>query len=106
MMRPSANPGVSKKFRLSDHLRFPVPPQGDCDIDASTGLSFRFENCWGDDMRPKRPLDAMSRDGRSFYARLALGASSLVLLTACEQNSFVPPPPPKVEVASPVQKPV
>jgi RND family efflux transporter MFP subunit len=57
-------------------------------------------------MRPKRPLDATSRDARFFYARLALGASSLVLLTACEQNTFVPPPPPKVEVAAPVQKPV
>jgi RND family efflux transporter MFP subunit len=28
---------------------------------------------------------------------------SLVLLTGCEQNSFVPPPPPKVEVALPAQ---
>ncbi len=27
-------------------------------------------------------------------------------LSACEQNSFVPPPPPKVEVAVPVQRPV
>jgi RND family efflux transporter MFP subunit len=31
---------------------------------------------------------------------------SLVLLTACEQNTFVPPPPPKVEVALPVQRAV
>ncbi len=29
---------------------------------------------------------------------------SLVLLTACEQNTFVPPPPPKVEVAVPARK--
>src|SRR5437588_748341 len=29
-----------------------------------------------------------------------------LLLTGCEQNTFVPPPPPKVEVAAPVQKPV
>jgi RND family efflux transporter MFP subunit len=29
---------------------------------------------------------------------------SLVLLTGCEQNSFVPPPPPKVEVALPAQR--
>jgi RND family efflux transporter MFP subunit len=29
---------------------------------------------------------------------------SFVLLTGCEQNTFVPPPPPKVEVAAPVQK--
>src|ERR1700724_3149561 len=27
-----------------------------------------------------------------------------VALTACEQNSFVPPPPPKVEVGVPVQR--
>ena len=29
-----------------------------------------------------------------------------VLLTGCEQNTFVPPPPPKVEVAVPVQRAV
>src|SRR5947209_16403012 len=29
-----------------------------------------------------------------------------LLLTGCEQNTFVPPPPPKVEIAAPVQKPV
>ena len=31
-------------------------------------------------------------------------ASAAIALTACEQNTFVPPPPPKVEVATPVQK--
>jgi len=31
---------------------------------------------------------------------------ALVSLSACEQNSFVPPPPPKVDVAVPVQKAV
>jgi RND family efflux transporter MFP subunit len=36
--------------------------------------------------------------------RIPLAAMSLVLLTGCEQNSFVPPPPPKVEVALPVQR--
>jgi RND family efflux transporter MFP subunit len=36
--------------------------------------------------------------------RLALGALSLILLSGCEQNTFVPPPPPKVEVALPVQR--
>lgn len=35
---------------------------------------------------------------------LALGAASLVVLCGCEQNAFVPPPPPKVEVALPVQR--
>jgi RND family efflux transporter MFP subunit len=36
--------------------------------------------------------------------RIPIIAFTLVLLTACEQNTFVPPPPPKVEVAAPVQK--
>jgi RND family efflux transporter MFP subunit len=31
-------------------------------------------------------------------------ASVAITLTACEQNTFVPPPPPKVEVAVPAQK--
>jgi RND family efflux transporter MFP subunit len=43
--------------------------------------------------------------------RLPVGPASaallaLVLLAGCEQNSFVPPPPPKVDVATPVQRPV
>jgi RND family efflux transporter MFP subunit len=29
----------------------------------------------------------------------------MAILSACEQNTFVPPPPPKVEVAAPVQRP-
>jgi RND family efflux transporter MFP subunit len=32
--------------------------------------------------------------------------SAFVALSACEQNSFVPPPPPKVDVALPQQRPV
>src|SRR5438105_12727669 len=35
---------------------------------------------------------------------MPFAALSVVLLTGCEQNSFVPPPPPKVEVALPVQR--
>jgi RND family efflux transporter MFP subunit len=34
---------------------------------------------------------------------VCLAFISIFLLTACEQNSFVPPPPPSVEVATPVQ---
>jgi RND family efflux transporter MFP subunit len=37
-------------------------------------------------------------------SRIALVISSFTLLSACEQNTFVPPPPPKVEVATPAQK--
>ena len=40
-------------------------------------------------------------------ARIALAISAFVALSACgQQNSFVPPPPPKVDVGIPVQKPV
>ena len=37
-------------------------------------------------------------------ARIVLVAIGCVALSACEQNSFVPPPPPKVEVGLPLQK--
>src|SRR3954468_1346551 len=56
-------------------------------------------------MKPVGPLDLIRLDG-SKKAPLALAALSLFLLTGCEQNTFVPPPPPKVEVAAPVQRPV
>src|SRR5712671_1520264 len=57
-------------------------------------------------MKPVRPLDIVRLDGLKRSAPLAFAALSLFLLTACEQNTFVPPPPPKVEVAVPVQKPI
>jgi RND family efflux transporter MFP subunit len=38
--------------------------------------------------------------------RVAFALSASAALTACEQNSFVPPPPPKVDVALPVQRTV
>jgi RND family efflux transporter MFP subunit len=38
--------------------------------------------------------------------RIAFAVIASVALSACEQNSFVPPPPPKVEVAVPVQRPI
>src|SRR6266480_2146283 len=37
-------------------------------------------------------------------SRMVFVTSVAVALSACEQNSFVPPPPPKVEVALPVQR--
>ena len=55
-------------------------------------------------MKPVRPLDFVRLDGFKSCAPPALAALSLFLLTACEQNTFVPPPPPKVEVAVPIQK--
>lgn len=37
-------------------------------------------------------------------SRLAFVIFALVTLSACEQNSYVPPPPPKVDVGVPVQR--
>jgi RND family efflux transporter MFP subunit len=42
-------------------------------------------------------------DGRHF-GRAAFAALALATLTACEQNTYSPPPPPKVDVALPVQR--
>src|SRR3979409_1557101 len=38
--------------------------------------------------------------------RAAFAVAACGVLSACEQNSLVPPPPPKVEVAQPVQRPI
>src|SRR6201994_1670307 len=40
----------------------------------------------------------------STASRIAFAVSAFLILSACEQNTFVPPPPPKVDVATPVQK--
>src|SRR3954449_9313327 len=37
-------------------------------------------------------------------SRIVLIMSAFAVLSGCEQNTFVPPPPPKVEVATPAQK--
>src|SRR6267154_1549817 len=42
----------------------------------------------------------------SAASRLAFVIFAFAALSGCEQNTFVPPPPPKVEVAVPVQKAV
>src|SRR5215207_8175379 len=36
--------------------------------------------------------------------RAAFAIAAMGILSACEQNTFVPPPPPKVDVAVPVQR--
>src|SRR5258707_15740821 len=51
-------------------------------------------------MKPSRLQHA------STASRIAFVMFAFAALSACEQNAFVPPPPPKVEVAVPVQKPV
>jgi len=63
---------------------------------------------WGTAMNSLRPHPPDQRDGKHAVpvCRTAAILMALVLLAACEQNSFVPPPPPKVDVAAPVQRPV
>src|SRR4051812_7849895 len=53
-------------------------------------------------MRPT----CLSAHTMATHYRIPAIALALVLLTGCEQNTFVPPPPPKIEVAVPVQRPV
>ena len=51
--------------------------------------------------------DRMRADGRHHrIGRATTATLVLVLLAGCEQNTFVPPPPPKVDVALPVQRPI
>ena len=49
-------------------------------------------------MRSSRLHDAATA------SRVAFAVFAFAALSACEQNTFVPPPPPKVDVATPVQK--
>jgi RND family efflux transporter MFP subunit len=52
-----------------------------------------------------RPHGAIRRHG-AVAGRAVFAVAAFGVLSACEQNSFVPPPPPKVEVAQPVQRPI
>jgi len=42
--------------------------------------------------------------GAASVRRAAFAVAAMGILSACEQNTFVPPPPPKVDVAVPVQR--
>jgi RND family efflux transporter MFP subunit len=52
-----------------------------------------------------RPHRAIRPTG-TVACRAVFAVAAFAALSACEQNSFVPPPPPKVEVAQPLQRPV
>jgi RND family efflux transporter MFP subunit len=58
--------------------------------------------------RMKRPLGLRLIDRRHFATarRAAAAALALAVLAGCDQNTFQPPPPPKVDVAVPVQHPI
>src|SRR3981189_626406 len=53
---------------------------------------------WGTGMMPSRLQNGVTA------SRSLFGLFACVALSACEQNSFVPPPPPKVEVGVPGQR--
>jgi RND family efflux transporter MFP subunit len=57
-------------------------------------------------MKPTRStgLKGRVRQGAVVGRRIIFVIPALLALTACEQNSFVPPPPPKVDVGVPVQQ--
>ena len=57
-------------------------------------------------MKPVRPIQPGLIDDRRHLPRAALAALTCIVLAGCEQNAYVPPPPPKVEVANPVQRPI
>jgi RND family efflux transporter MFP subunit len=64
---------------------------------------------WGMEMKPLRSpacagLKGRVRQGAIGVSHIAFVISAFVALSGCEQNSFVPPPPPKVDVGLPVQK--
>jgi RND family efflux transporter MFP subunit len=54
-------------------------------------------------MNPVRPLFPGLVDNRRYLARTALATLGCLVLAGCEQNTYVAPPPPKVEVAVPLK---
>jgi RND family efflux transporter MFP subunit len=59
---------------------------------------------WGRAMRLAPDPEHPARVAHA--SRLAIAALAVPLLAGCEQNTYVAPPPPKVEVANPLQYPI
>jgi RND family efflux transporter MFP subunit len=64
---------------------------------------------WGKGMKPTRSLTSIklndsARRKATAARRGTVAILAFVTLAACEQNSFVPPPPPKVDVGVPIQR--
>jgi RND family efflux transporter MFP subunit len=54
-------------------------------------------------MKPARPLGQPPVHD-NYFCRAIGACLALVVLSGCERNTYVPPPPPKVDVALPVQR--
>src|SRR6185437_5490606 len=64
---------------------------------------------WGHAMKPARPFHPglIQRRQRRRIGPAAIATVALAVLGGCDQrNAYVPPPPPKVEVATPLQRPI
>src|SRR5258707_5014044 len=61
---------------------------------------------WGTEMKPTRStgLNGRGRQEAIAFRRIIFVIPALFALGACEQNSFVQPPPPKIDVGLPVQQ--
>ena len=53
---------------------------------------------------PRNRPHGAARQGAAIACRSVFAVAAFVTLSACEQNAFVPPPPPKVDVGVPVQR--
>jgi RND family efflux transporter MFP subunit len=51
-------------------------------------------------------MQGTARRGAAVACRVFFAVAALVGLSACEENTFVQPPPPKVDVAQPLQRPI
>src|SRR4051812_37993188 len=56
-------------------------------------------------MKPARSSFAPTINSRTLRT-ISLPTLAALALAGCEQNAYVPPPPPKVEVATPIQRPI
>jgi hypothetical protein len=64
---------------------------------------------WGTGIMPTQSPTCSGPEGNlrqraASASRMTFIISAFVVLSACEQNTFVPPPPPKVDVSAPAQR--
>jgi RND family efflux transporter MFP subunit len=88
-----------------------MPFSWDSQQPSSEKNLFSNKTNWGTGMKPMRlpasiGLNRAVKQRAATVCRVSFAILAFVALSACEQNSFVPPPPPKVEVAPPVQRPI